>query len=202
MGVRGQTPSQTVGPYFSMRLATSDDDAVMAGPDSAGQPITVTGRVLDGDGDLVEDALIEVWQADAEGRYRHPFDEDRPVDPATPGFTGFGRARTGFEDGVWSIRTIKPGRVAGPDGAGLQAPHLNLCVQGRGMLNPVFTRIYFPDEEQANNEDAVLEAVPAGRRDTLVAISPPSPHAGDDAVTAYEFDIRLQGEDETVFLDF
>lgn len=198
MGTHGQTPSQTVGPYFSMRLAASDDDAVMAFRDTPGQGIVVTGRVLDGNGDPVGDALVEIWQADAAGRYRHPFDDDRPV-AASERFTGFGRARTGFDDGVWSVRTIKPGQVAGPDGQGLQAPHLNVCVQGRGMLNPLFTRVYFSDEADANAADAVLAAVPADRRGTLVA----EPETGSDGdVLTYRFDVRLQGPGETVFLDF
>lgn len=197
MGAHGQTPSQTVGPYFSMLLATRDD-AVMAGDDTPGQPIIVTGRVLDGAGSHVEDALVEIWQADVDGRYRHPFDDNGPVLAGEP-FTGFGRAKTKFEDGVWSVRTIKPGRVAHPEG-GLQAPHLNVCVQGRGMLNPVFTRIYFADEAEENATDAVLSAVPAARRDTLIA-TPDEPGAAD-GVLSYWFDIRMQGEDETVFLDF
>ncbi len=195
MGTHGQTPSQTLGPYFSMRLATTDGDAVLAGPDTPGQPIVVTGRITDGNGDHIEDALLEVWQADADGRYRHPFDDDRPV-AADPGFTGFGRVKSAFEDGTWSVRTIKPGRVARPEGEGRQAPHLNLCIQGRGMLDPVFTRIYFDDEAEANATDPVLGAVPADRRDTLVATL----EEGD--VPTYRFDIRMQGAGETVFLDF
>ena len=195
MGRQGQTPSQTVGPFFTMQLARTDDDAVMARPDTPGQPIVVTGRVLDGEGAPIEDALVEVWQADADGRYRHPFDDDRPV-AADRSFTGFGRAKSGFDDGVWSVRTVKPGRVVHPDG-GLQAPHLNLCIQGRGMLLPSFTRVYFADEAEANAEDAVLATVPADRRETLIATS-----EGEGDVATYRFDIQMQGAHETVFLDF
>lgn len=196
MAPPGQTPSQTVGPYFSMILARADADAVLADGSTSGRPIVLTGRILDGDDEPIEDALVELWQADADGRYRHPHDDDRPLDPTDPGFTGFGRARTGFEDGRYTFRTIRPGRVPGPDGD-RQAPHLNLCVQARGMLNPVFTRVYLPDEEATNVADPVLSSVAADRRATLVA------HAdGDvDGVPRVCFDVRLQGPDETVFLD-
>lgn len=193
----GQTPSQTLGPYFSMILAADDDGEQMVGTTAPGHGIVVTGRVLDGEGAPVEDALVEVWQANAAGRYHHPLD-DRDEIPRDPGFTGFGRSRTRFEDGTWRVRTIKPGRVPMPDGA-LQAPHLNLCVQARGVLNPMFTRVYFADEDAANAEDPVLANVPADRRPTLVA-SPDPDGAGD--VLTYRFDVVLQGVDETVFLDF
>lgn len=197
MSTRGQTPSQTVGPYFSMRLATSDRDAEMATPDTPGQLIVVAGQVTDGNRDPIEDALIEVWQADARGRYRHPFDDDRPA-AADEGFTGFGRAKSRHEDGTWSVRTIKPGRVPSVDGEGLQAPHLNLCLQARGMLMPCFTRVYFSDEADANATDTVLAATPADRRATLIGVLDPT----EGGAHTYRFDIRVQGQNETVFLDF
>lgn len=191
----GPTPSQTLGPYFSMLLAHDASGEQMAGTDTPGQAILVAGRVLDGERAPIEDALVEVWQADAAGRYRHPLDTR---DGTGPGFTGFGRSASRFEDGTWRVRTVKPGRVPMPDGA-LQAPHLNLCVQGRGMLNPVFTRVYFADEDSANTRDPVLANVPAARRPTMMAVRDDT--SSDDVVT-YRFDIRFQGDDETVFLDF
>ncbi len=187
---RGQTPSQTVGPYFSMRLAGPGQN-VLAGEDVPGERIRVEGRVLDGHRHHVEDALIELWQADASGHYRHPDD----VWPGDGSFTGFGRAASAFDTGVWWFDTIKPGRIPGPGGR-LQAPHLSLVVQARGMLNPVFTRLYFADEQAANAEDPVLAAVPEGRRSTLIARQP----AHGDGRT-YEFDVVFQGDDETVFFD-
>jgi protocatechuate 3,4-dioxygenase, alpha subunit len=186
----GETPSQTVGPYFSMRLIAPNTNCLV-GPDTEGR-IRVDGRVLDGDRHPIEDALVELWQANTAGRYRHPEDsrEEIPLDSC---FTGFGRAATAFATGEYWFETVKPGRIPGPGGA-MQAPHLGLIVQGRGMLNPVFTRVYFADEPDANSEDPVLRATPADRRATLLA------SRADDAT--YRFDIRFQGSDETVFFDF
>lgn len=186
----GQTPSQTVGPYFAMRLSAPGDN-VLAGDGVSGVPIRLEGRVLDGHRHHVEDALIELWQADASGHYRHPDD----VWPGDGTFTGFGRAASAFDTGIWWFETIKPGRVPGSAG-GLQAPHLNLVVQARGMLNPVFTRVYFPDEAAANADDPILALVPGERRHTLVAGR--APHRERPT---YEFDVVFQGDDETVFFD-
>lgn len=193
MPARGQTPSQTVGPFYAMALAREDGERVLVPPEAQGR-IRITGRLLDGAGAPVEDGLLEIWQANAAGRYRHPRD-DRTALALDDGFTGFGRAKTSFDDGTFEFETVKPGRVPAPDGR-LQAPHVNVIVQARGMLNPAFTRIYFADEGAANDDDPVLRAVPEERRHTLVA-------ARDDAtqVPTYHLDIRLQGEDETVFLD-
>lgn len=184
-----ETPSQTLGPYFSMILAHDDTAEDMATDATPGDAVMVTGRVLDGEGGHVEDALVEVWQADAEGRYHHPLDAG--IGDAS-GFTGFGRSKTRFEDGSWRVRTIRPGPVPAPDG-GTQAPHLNVVVQARGMLGPLFTRMYFPEDTDLHAADPVLAAVPADRRSTLVAQRDGS---------GYTFDIRLQGDGETVFLDF
>lgn len=186
----GETPSQTVGPYFSMRLSGEGENVLTTRDDR----IVIEGKVFDGAGDHIEDALLEIWQAAPSGRYHHP-DDIRQLDPA-PGFTGFGRASSDFETGEYRFETLKPGRVPDAEGA-LQAPHISLIVQGRGMLNPSFTRIYFSDEEEANRDDLVLRGVPRDRRDTLVAqlqegTNPP----------VYRFDIRMQGDDETVFFDF
>jgi protocatechuate 3,4-dioxygenase alpha subunit len=163
------TPSQTVGPFFAIGLPWPDGPDVVAA-DTPGA-IRLRGRVTDGDGEPVPDALIETWQADPDGRY------------GTPGFRGFGRCPTG-EDGAWAIRTVKPGATAG------QAPHIAVAVFARGLLKHVFTRIYFADEEQANAADPVLAGLDEAARSTLVA-------ARED--DGYRFDVRLQGPDETAF---
>lgn len=190
----GQTPSQTLGPYFSLRLGAEGEN-ILAGPDAPGRRIRVAGQVLDGDGQPIEDALIEVWQANTAGRYRHP-DDNRTEIALDDGFTGFGRALTDFQTGEYLIETVKPGPVPDPEGE-LQAPHLNFIIQARGMLNPSFTRVYFSDEEEANRADLVLGMVPSERRHTLIAERgvPGDPQA-------YRFDIRFQGDDETVFFEF
>ncbi|HEX2421235.1 MAG TPA: protocatechuate 3,4-dioxygenase subunit alpha [Acidimicrobiia bacterium] len=184
--MRGPTPSQTVGPYFGLKLRGNN---VIAGPEATGERIRIEGQVLDGDGSFVEDALIEIWQADGEGRYAQL--DDRPS-----GFTGFGRVETDPATGEYWFETIKPGRVPDPEGE-LQAPHLVMVVQGRGMLRPVFTRLYFADEREANEVDLILGMVPPERRATLFAAPVRS---GDQKV--YRFDVRLQGAGETVFFDF
>lgn len=187
----GETPSQTVGPYFSMRLSAAGENILTTRDDR----IVIEGKVLDGAGSHIEDALLEIWQAAPSGRYNHPDDRREDLD-LEPGFTGFGRAASDFETGEFRFETLKPGRV--PDAEGVfQAPHISLIVQGRGMLNPVFTRIYFSDEEEANADDLVLRGVPEARRHTLIAdlqegTNPP----------VYRFDIKMQGDDETVFFDF
>jgi protocatechuate 3,4-dioxygenase alpha subunit len=193
-GPLGQTPSQTVGPYFHIRLG-GESQHIMAGPDTPGRRVRIEGRVLDADGAFIEDALLEVWQADADGHYRHP-DDRWDASPAQGSFTGFGRARTDFGTGDFVIETIVPGRVAGPDGRP-QAPHLNVIIQARGMLLPSFTRCYFEDEARANAEDAVLALVPEDRRATLVATL----DAPDADPPRYRFDVRFGGDAETVFFD-
>lgn len=195
MGSHGQTPSQTVGPYFSMVLAHDDDGEVLVTPATPGDPVVVTGTLLDAQRAPIEDGLIEIWQANAAGRYRHPLD-DRDDVALDDGFTGFGRSKTRFESGSYRFETVRPGPVPGPDGAP-QAPHISVIVQARGMLNPSFTRLYFDDEAEANAADPVLLAVPEHRRQTLVAV-----REQDGDVPAYRFDIRFGGDDETVFLDF
>jgi len=149
----------------------------------------LTIRVLDGNGEALNDAMVEIWQADSEGKYNHP--DDRQAKTVDPGFLGFGRAGTG-EDGSCEFETIRPGRVPGP-GSALQAPHLNVAVFARGMLKQLYTRIYFAGDP-ANQEDPVLALVPAARRGTLLAY-PDAAHGG------WRFNVRLQGEDETVFFD-
>ncbi len=168
---------------------------MLVGPDTPGERIRIEGRVLDGDGSHIEDALVEIWQANSGGRYRH-YDDTRDEIALDDGFTGFGRAPTDFHTGEYWFETVKPGLVPDPEGEP-QAPHISLVVQARGMLNPSFTRIYFADEEEANARDMVLGMVPADRRSTIVA-------ERDDSTNppTYRFDIRFQGDDETVFFDF
>jgi protocatechuate 3,4-dioxygenase alpha subunit len=186
----GQTPSQTVGPFFHFSLSWPGAETLVT-PDTKGERIEIVGRVLDGDGAPVPDALLEIWQANAEGRYAHPKDEQtKPLDPA---FRGFGRCASDAE-GRFRFATIRPGRVPGRGNA-LQAPHIAVGLFARGLLRRLVTRIYFEDAAE-NAEDPILALVrdPA-RRGTLLA----KRAGGDGAV--YRFDIVLQGKDETVFFD-
>jgi protocatechuate 3,4-dioxygenase, alpha subunit len=190
-----RTPSQTVGPYLHLGLtqgafgAPENFGPAVADAGLPGTHIRIEGRVLDGEGIVLPDALIETWQADGEGRYAHPAD-GRP--PASNSFRGFGRCPTA-KDGTFHIATIRPGRVPGPNGT-LQAPHINVSVLARGVLKRLFTRIYFAGDP-ANASDAILALVPADRRDTLLAkLDPRAPNV-------LRFDIRLQGDNETVFFD-
>lgn len=194
-----QTASQTIGPYFAYCLTPEPwgrkgiTTNRLCAVDTPGEHIAIRGRVIDGTGEGVGDALVELWQANAAGRYRHPADKrsDLPLDD---GFTGFGRAMTGA-DGGFSFETVKPGRVPGR-GNQMQAPHVSLIVQARGMLSHAFTRFYFSDEAGANGEDAVLAQVEEARRPTLIAIREDTPGG-----PVYKLDIVLQGEGETVFFD-
>ena len=181
------TASQTVGPYLHIGLGWLTIDRVAA-PGCPGQHLELGGRVKDGDGRPVPDALVEIWQADAQGRYAHP--EDTREVPLTSGFRGFGRVPTDAE-GHFQFFTIKPGPVADPQG-GLQAPHLLVSVFMRGLLKRLVTRVYFPDEPR-NADDRVLRLVPAERRGTLVARAL--------ARDGLEWDVILQGAGETVFFD-
>jgi protocatechuate 3,4-dioxygenase alpha subunit len=184
------TSSQTVGPYLHIGLTWLVTDNLVA-PGVAGAPITIAGRITDGDGAPVSDALVEIWQANSHGRYAHP--DDKGTAPLEPNFQGFGRVPTD-ENGTFRFTTIKPGRVPAP-GGGLQAPHVNVTIFMRGMLKHLITRIYFPNDP-ANAGDAVLQSVPAARRETLVA----QPTGGDPRTLTW--DVRLQGEGETVFFDY
>jgi protocatechuate 3,4-dioxygenase alpha subunit len=181
------TASQTVGPYLHIGLAWLTIDR-LAAPDCSGQHFQIEGRVLDGDGQPVTDALVEIWQADAHGKYAHP--EDSRDLPLTRGFRGFGRVPTDA-DGRFRFFTIKPGPVADGYG-GSQAPHLLVSVFMRGLLKRLVTRMYFPDEPR-NADDRVLRLVPPERRGTLVA-RPMAPGV-------LEWNIVLQGAGETVFFD-
>ena len=184
------TPSQTVGPFFSFALPYTGGEALVL-PETRGERIAIQGIVRDGEGRTVPDALVEIWQANAAGRYAHP-DDDRAGAELDPAFIGFGRCPTGV-DGGFRFETIRPGRVPGPEGT-LQAPHLAVGVLARGLLKRLATRIYFSDEA-ANGEDAILAIVDPARRATLIAA-----REGDDP--SYRFDIVLQCEGETVFFEF
>lgn len=195
IAARAQTPSQTAGPYVHIGLAPHvagfrgverETGAEIAAPAVAGERIRVTGLVLDGLGAPVADALVEVWQADPAGRYAVP------AGGAAEGFRGFGRVAADLTSGAWTIDTVKPGAVPAPDGRPM-APHLALWIAARGINTGLHTRVYFPDEAEANAACPVLGAVPPGRRDTLVAEA--------DGPGAYRVTIRLQGERETVFFD-
>jgi protocatechuate 3,4-dioxygenase alpha subunit len=177
-----------VGPFFRIGLQPLYRSDI-AGPDVDGERVRVQGVVLDGDGAPIPDALVEVWQANAHGRYAHP--EDRQDRPLTPGFTGFGRIPTDAQ-GRFAFTTIKPGSVPGPDGEP-QAPHLAISVSMRGLLRHVATRMYFPDEP-ANAGDPVLRLVPEARRGTLIA-----KRLGEGSLA---WNVRMQGAEETVFFEF
>lgn len=189
-----RTPSQTVGPYLHIGLRPAEYgvpdifSTTLADPQMPGQHIRIEGRIFDGEGTPMPDAMVEIWQADSQGRYAHPAD-GRPL--ASNSFRGFGRAST--EKGGFAFDTVKPGAVAGPEGK-MQAPHINVCILARGVLKRLHTRIYFAGEA-ANATDPILALVPASRRDTLIAKPDPA------KPNLYRFDIRIQGGDETVFFD-
>ena len=186
------TSSQTVGPFFSPALLREDARRnILPQPETVGQRIRIEGRVLDGDGLLIPDAMVEIWQANAAGRYNHPADQG----PAAldTSFTGFGRSGTDEKGDYW-FETIKPGPVSFNE-TRLQAPHINVTIFARGLLNHLVTRIYFADEP-ANASDPVLQRVPEDRRATLLAKREQSENA-----LVYRFDIVLQGENETAFFN-
>jgi len=191
----GITPSQTVGPFFKYGLTPNGEyawnDAFTNStltPDVSGNRIRIEGRVFDGDGVAVPDCMLEIWQADAQGRFADPQDK-RALPNAS--FRGFARCGTD-KDGNYAFETIKPGTVPDLDGKP-QAPHILVAVFARGMLRHLYTRIYFSDEA-GNAADPVLALVPADRRATLTAV-------GEAGKPVYRLDLRLQGDDETVFFD-
>lgn len=190
MSAPGLTTSQTVGPFFSHALLR-DELNVLVRPETAGERIRIEGRVLDGDREPVPDAMVEIWQANSHGRYNHPL--DRRAVPLDPSFTGFGRSGTDEAGRFW-FETVKPGPVPFDENS-VQAPHLNVAVFARGMLNHAATRFYFEDEP-TNADDPFLARVPAHRRSTLLA----KRELVDGTVT-YRLDIVLQGEAETVFFN-
>ncbi len=209
------TPSQTVGPFFAMRLPWPDGPFVV--PEGTTGAITIVGRLLDGAGNAIPDGLIETWQADPDGRFAHPDDPRGPSPSGYRSFRGFGRCPTA-PDGSYRIVTVKPGPLPdslGPDGDGTgdgvrdavwdgvgdgaaEAPHLDVSVFARGLLNRVVTRMYFPDEAEANAADPVLSSITEqDRQASLIAVPEPGPAGG----SLLRFDIYLQGDRETVFFD-
>ena len=199
-----ETASQTAGPYVHIGLAPKaagfdifekNFGHVLTTPETRGERITIEGRVFDGSGTPLRDVLLELWQANASGRYAHPADKQagKPLDAA---FRGWGRACSDFETGAWSFETIKPGPVIGRHGV-VMAPHVNLWIVARGINIGLHTRMYFDDEASANAADPVLNLVEwEVRRQTLVGR-----REQRGATTVYKFDIHLQGDGETVFFD-
>jgi protocatechuate 3,4-dioxygenase, alpha subunit len=181
------TGFQTVGPFFEVALRTRAEMRMVL-PATRGERITIEGVLLDGAGSPVPDGLVEIWQADANGRYAHPDDPHSAA--ADPSFSGYGWRHTN-PDGGFRFDTIKPGAVEGPDGR-MQSPHIMVSVMGRGILTRFITRLYFEDDA-TNERDPILALVPAARRHTLIAQR--------TAEGRYHFDIRIQGPDETVFFD-
>lgn len=183
--------SQTIGPYYAFALTTNPALGLMAHPGAKGERIQLVLRVRDGEGGAVADSMLELWQADAGGKYRH--EEDTQAKEFDPAFEGFGRLGTNKE-GEATFETVKPGAVPGPDGRP-QAPHINVTVFARGVLLHLYTRIYFAGDP-ANETDAVLSQVPEERRETLLA------HQDRKTPGLWRFEIRLCGERETVFFDW
>jgi protocatechuate 3,4-dioxygenase, alpha subunit len=188
----GVTPSQTIGPFLAIGLPWPDGPDVV--PPGTPGAITISGRVLDGASEPVPDALVETWQAAPDGSFDHPDDPRGPGGPAFRGFRRFGRSATD-PAGRYQIVTLRPGPLPAP-GGDTEAPHLDVTVFARGLLDRVVTRIYFADEEPANAADPVLTAVDPARRGTLIATPQ---HGGEPG--SYRFDIRLQDPLETVFFD-
>lgn len=198
-----QTASQTAGPYVHIGLAPdkagfdifdNNFGNILVGPRTRGEKIIIEGRVIDGTGTPMRDALVEIWQANSEGRYNHPVDQQpKQLDPD---FRGWGRAAADFATGVYRFDTIKPGPVPGRNKR-VMAPHVSFWIVARGINIGLHTRMYFADESEANAKDPVLNLIELeSRRATLVA-----PRTVRDGTTVYTFDIVFQGENETVFFD-
>lgn len=198
-----ETPSQTAGPYVHIGTNPNwveitgvwegDLGLVLVAPEAKGERILVTGRIFDGAGQPLTDALVEIWQADAAGLYNSPEEKRGKADPHV---VGWGRQPTDAKTGVFRFETIKPGRVPFPDGR-LMAPHITVWIVARGVNIGLHTRLYFGDEAQANAEDPVLQRIdPTERVKTLIA-----PRSEEAGLACYTFDVHLQGVDETVFLD-
>ncbi len=194
-----ESPSQTAGPYVHIGLAPgaagfdiyrNELGQDIAGTEAKGERIRIEGVVIDGGGSPVKDVLLEAWQANADGIYAHP---EHPGEVEN-GFCGWGRVITDFETGEWAFDTVKPGPVMGRNGQ-MMAPHINLWIVARGINIGLHTRLYFSDEAEANANDPIINLIEwTDRRETLIAIR----QAGS---SSYRFDIRLQGDDETVFFD-
>ena len=205
LSYRHETPSQTAGPYVHIGLIPHQAGFdifekpfgnVLAGPETLGGRIIIEGRVLDGLGAPCKDVLLEIWQANAAGRYNHPADPQTGKD-IDPGFRGWGRTGTDFATGVFRFETIKPGPVVGRHGHKPMAPHVNVWLVARGINIGLQTRLYFADEIALNEADPVLRMIdPPVRRETLLA-----QRSDRGGTPVYVFDIHLQGDRETVFFD-
>ncbi|MBZ0138557.1 MAG: protocatechuate 3,4-dioxygenase subunit alpha [Pseudorhodoplanes sp.] len=203
LGYLKETASQTAGPYVHIGLIPhmagfdifqNNFGNVLAGAETRGEHIVIEGRVLDGTGTPVRDALLEIWQANAAGRYNHP--ADRQNKPLDDGFRGWGRTGAEFDTGLYRFETVKPGKVPGRDGRTM-APHVNFWIVARGINIGLSTRMYFADEAEANAADPVLGMIEQDvRRSTLIA-----QRASRGGKPVYTFDIVLQGDNETVFFD-
>ncbi|GGD26134.1 protocatechuate 3,4-dioxygenase subunit alpha [Aureimonas glaciei] len=198
-----ESPSQTAGPYVHIGtnpnwveitgVWKADLGLVLVGPQTRGERILVEGRLFDGLGEPVRDALVEIWQADAAGLHNSPAETRGKADPA---FAGWGRQPVSGVDGSFRFETVRPGSVPMPDGRP-QAPHITVWIVARGINLGLHTRLYFADEAAANATDPLLQRIPSPeRRQTLIA-----PRTERDGLPVFTFDIRLQGERETVFLD-
>jgi protocatechuate 3,4-dioxygenase alpha subunit len=198
-----ETASQTAGPYVHIGLAPkqagfdifeNNFGNVLAGPDTRGERIRIEGRVIDGSGTPLRDVLLEIWQANAAGRYNHP--ADRQSKEIDRGFRGWGRACSDFETGLYTFETVKPGAVEGRNGR-VMAPHVNFWIVARGINVGLNTRMYFADEAAANASDPVLNLIEwEVRRKTLIA-----QRTERNGEAVYRFDIHIQGPEETVFFD-
>jgi protocatechuate 3,4-dioxygenase alpha subunit len=203
LGYLKETASQTAGPYVHIGLIPhqagfdifqNNFGNVVAGAATKGERIVIEGRVFDGTGTPVRDALIEIWQANADGRYNHP--ADRQKKPLDPDFRGWGRTGADFKTGIYTFETVKPGAVIGRH-TRMMAPHINVWIVSRGINIGLHTRMYFSDEADANAADPVLNLIEQEeRRQTLIA-----KRTSRDGKTVYLFDIVLQGDNETVFFD-
>ena len=199
-----ETASQTAGPYVHIGLIPhqagfdifdNNFSNVLVTPATKGERIRIEGQIIDGTGTPIRDALVEIWQANADGGYNHP--ADRQAKPVDETFRGWGRTGTDFETGLYRFETIKPGPVAGRTGHRAMAPHISLWIVSRGINIGLHTRLYFSDEGDANAEDPVLNLIEQEtRRATMIA-----DRQEQDGVVVYRFDVRLQGDDETVFFD-
>lgn len=203
-----ETASQTGGPYVHIGLAPkqagfdifeNNFDDKLVKPETKGERIRLEGQVYDGSGTVLRDVLVEIWQANAAGKYAHPADtQDKPIDPA---FRGWGRTGADFDTGFYSFETIKPGAVPGAKPGTMQAPHICLILFARGINLGLHTRVYFEDEKEANAKDPIINGIEWEiRRDTLIAR-----REERDGKVVYRFDIRIQdtpdGGKETVFFD-
>lgn len=201
LGYHKETPSQTAGPYVHIGLApgaagfeiyNTELGSDIAGSEAKGERIRVEGIVTDGTGNPVKDVLLEAWQANSQGVYAHP----ESSGDVEEGFRGWGRVITDFETGEWGFDTVKPGKVPGRNGQ-MQAPHINLWIVARGINVGLNTRLYFSDEAESNAADEVINTIEWERRRTTLIAN----RSEGRSVPVYRFDIRLQGEDETVFFD-